>query len=124
MRNYLLIPAVAAGLMTSTSFAADMHGRPYSRYSSETTVVREVAPPPPPVVVKRTVTTTTTTTYRSAAHGTGYAETEYEVAPPRPPVRYSETRFVPAPIEAPPVYHRPHRPWWARHHGHHRHAMY
>ena len=123
MRKYILIPAVAAGLMTSTSFAADMHGRPYTHYSSETTVVREAAPPPP-VVVKRTVTTTTTTTYRSATHGAGYAETEYEVAPHRPRVRYSETRFVPAPVEAAPIYHRPHRPWWARHHGHHRHAMY
>lgn len=124
MRSFVLIPAFASGLMTSTSFAADMHGRPYSQYSSETTVMREAAPPPPPVVVKRTVTTTTTTTYRSAAHGTGYAETEYKVAPPRPRVRYSETRFVPAPIEAAPIYHRLHRPWWARHPGHHRHPMY
>src|SRR4051794_18052881 len=104
MRERVVIPAFAALLVSSSAFAADMgEGRPYSQYSSETTVVREAAPPPPPVVVKRTVTTTTTT-YQSAPYRTGYAETQYEVAPPRPRVRYSETRFVPAPVEAAPIY--------------------
>ena len=123
MRTSVLVSAVAAGFVSSTAFGADVHGRHYPQFSSETTVVREAAPPPP-VIVKRTVTTTTTTTYGSAAHGTGYAETEYDGIAPRPRVRYSETRFVPPPIAAATFYHRPHRPWWARHHGHHRHAMY
>ena len=119
MRISVLITAAAAGLASSAALGADMHVRPHTLYASETTVVREITPPPPPVVVKRTVTTTTTTTYQSNPHQIGYAETEYDEAPPRRPVRYSETRFVPGPVGGAPVYHRPHRPWWAwRHHGH------
>jgi hypothetical protein len=122
MRNYLLT-ASAAVVISSSAFAADIHGSPYPQYSSETTVIREAAPPPPPVVVKRTVTTTTTT-IQSRADGGRYAETEYDVLPRGPRVRYSGD-FVPAPVEAAPVYYRPHRPWWAyRHHGYPRHSFY
>ena len=123
MRNYLLT-AAAAVFVSSSAFAADIHGSPYPQYSSETTVIREAAPPPPPVVVKRTVTTTTTTV-QSTADGERYAETEYDVLPRGPRVRYSEPAFVPAPVEAAPVYYRPHRPWWTYpHHGHPRHSFY